>query len=183
MLRGTVTIAGVSVALPLMGTLAGCKGTVAADISEAMPLVTAVADRIIPQTDTPGAVAAGVPAYVALVAQDFFTDEQRGTFLEGLEAIAQTARDQGLASLETATPEQQDAVLQSLVDAPAGSAARGAWRNLHDLVVFGFYTSEEATQELAYEELPGRYNGCVPYEEVGRAWLDRGGNWQMSEGE
>ena len=47
-------------------------------------------------------------------------------------------------------------------------------QQLRDLVIFGFYTSEAATSELSYEELPGRYDGCVPMAEIGRAWLDRG---------
>jgi hypothetical protein len=48
------------------------------------------------------------------------------------------------------------------------------WRSLREITIFGYYTSEAATKELNFEELPGRYNGCVPMEEVGRAWLDRG---------
>ena len=42
---------------------------------------------------------------------------------------------------------------------------------LKELTLVGYYTSEVgATQELRYERAPGRYDGCMPYEDLGRAW-------------
>ena len=43
--------------------------------------------------------------------------------------------------------------------------------HVKELTLVGYYTSEiGATQELQYEHVPGRYDGCVPLEEVGRTW-------------
>ncbi len=178
-LRGTALFAGTLVALPAMGTLGGCSAPVPADISARMPLVSAMVDRIIPATDTPGALAAGVPDYVARVAQEFLTSEQRGELLDGLAAIATLANNTGLSSFESASEPEQDRVLTALIERPETDPAHRAWRQVRDLTVFGFYTSEAATQELAYEELPGRYEACLPLDDVGKAWLDRGGNWQQ----
>lgn len=179
-LRGTAMFAGAVVALPAMGMLSGCKGSAPATIAAQMPLVSAIADRIIPATDTPGALAAGVPDYIALVAKDFLTDDQRGEFVEGLQALAAKASAAGLESFETGDGEAQDNVLQSLADLPENDPARRAFRQVRDLTIFGFYTSEAATEELAYEEIPGRYEACLPLADVGKAWLDRGGNWQQN---
>ena len=182
-LRGTALFAGAVVTLPMMGALGGCSSPVPTDISSQMQLVSAIADRVIPATDTPGALAAGVPDYIAAVARDFLTEEQRGDFLEGIAAIATAANESGLSSFEGGSAEDQDRVLASLSERGEDDQARRAWQALRDLTVFGFYTSEAATQELSYEEIPGRYESCLPLAEVGRAWLDRGGNWQPYTGE
>lgn len=45
------------------------------------------------------------------------------------------------------------------------------WRTMKELTLVGYYTSEAgATQELRYAAVPGRYEGCVPLAQVGRAW-------------
>jgi hypothetical protein len=39
------------------------------------------------------------------------------------------------------------------------------------LTVLGYYTSEVgATQELSYNPVPGRYEGDVDFDKVGRQW-------------
>jgi gluconate 2-dehydrogenase gamma chain len=42
---------------------------------------------------------------------------------------------------------------------------------IKELTLVGYYTSEAgATQELRHEPVPGRYEGCVPFERIGRSW-------------
>lgn len=172
-LKGFVTIAGAAVTLPALGSLAACSSA-PTSLEGLMPLVRGIADRIIPQTDTPGAVAAGVPDYVAAVFDAHFTADQQSDFAGGLEAIAAFAKDEGVTSFESADADKMDAALAKLAAGEGSGSANAAWNELRDMVIFGFYTSEEATQELSYEEIPGRYEACLPLSEVGRAWLDRG---------
>ena len=173
LLRGTVTVAGAAVTLPLMGSLAACSSA-PTSLEGLMPLVRSMADRIIPQTDTPGAIAAGVPDYVAAVFGAHFTADQQSEFAGGLQAIAAFARDQGVTSFDDADTDKLDGVLAKLASGELQGGAKATWNQLRDMVIFGFYTAEEATQELSYEEIPGRYDGCVPLSEIGSAWLDRG---------
>lgn len=165
LLRSTVMIAGAAVALPSLASLAGCSAP--ASIAEQMSLITAISERIIPATDTPGAVAAGVPEYIAAVFDKHFTGEQQEEFLSGLEVI-------GATGFAAQSPESQDETLSNLASAQADDAGRIIFQQLRDMTLFGYYTSETATQELSYEEIPSRYEACVPLSEVGRAWLDRG---------
>ncbi|HUG39845.1 MAG TPA: gluconate 2-dehydrogenase subunit 3 family protein [Longimicrobiales bacterium] len=45
------------------------------------------------------------------------------------------------------------------------------FRTMKELTVVGYYTSEVgATVELRHEAVPGRHEGCIPYERVGRTW-------------
>jgi len=157
LLRSTVFVAGATVALPSMIGLAGCSAP--ASIAEQMSLITAVSDRILPATDTPGAVGAGVPEYIAAVFDQHFTAEQQDEFLSGLGVLA-------AANIAGETPERQDELLTKFASAPQDDPGRVIFQQLRDMTLFGFYTSEAAT--------PGRYEPCVPLSEVGRAWLDRG---------
>jgi hypothetical protein len=53
----------------------------------------------------------------------------------------------------------------------ARQPGRAFWRTMKELTLLGYYTSEPgATQELRYAASPGRFEGCVPLERIGRAW-------------
>ncbi|HET6680697.1 MAG TPA: gluconate 2-dehydrogenase subunit 3 family protein, partial [Gemmatimonadaceae bacterium] len=52
-----------------------------------LALVAAVADTIIPRTDTPGAVDVGVPAFVEAVVDASWPEDDRATFTGGLNAL------------------------------------------------------------------------------------------------
>ncbi len=168
LLRGSVTVAGAAIVLPSLATLGGCS-SVPPTLEKSMTLISVISDRIIPETDTGGALAANVPSYIAAVYEKHFTEEQQGDFVSGLSDISGALSDAGIQFVDTAEPADVDAVLQRLDD-----DGNETWQLLRDLTVFGFYTSETATKELAYEEIPGRYDGCVPLAEVGSAWLARG---------
>lgn len=168
LLRRTATIAGAVMVLPPLVSLGGCTST-PATLVDHIDLVSAISDRIIPATDTGGALVAKVPEYIAAVYEQHFTDEQQADFTKGLGAISDRIADAGASSISEATPEQIDSVLTAL-DAEDDPT----WRSLRELTIFGYYTSETATEELAYEEIPGRYDGCIPLSDVGSAWLARG---------
>lgn len=170
-LRGTITLAGASIALPGLFSLGGCAQA-PASLAPLMPTIGAIADKVIPVTDTPGALAAGVPDYIAAVFDTFFTADQQQEFLAGLGTIDALAEQQGAASFADAPADVQDAVLGELSKADAEGGA--VWKQLRDMVIFGFYTSESGTNEMPYEAIPGKYIGCLPLEEVGGAWLERG---------
>jgi len=175
--------------LPAMATaLVACtpeQFRISSDYSE---LLIKVSDLVIPQTDTPGALAAGVPDYVRAVVGAFLTDEEQASFKAGLTEFDELAHGLKAESFLAATPNQQVEILK-ILDARAGdsvaeedtevssdneSDSRTSWGRLRDMIVFGYYTSEVATEELAFEEIPGRYVGDVALQEVGRAWLSRG---------
>lgn len=166
LLRGTVTVAGAAIALPALVSLGGCTST-PPTLIEHMDLLSAVSDRIIPATDTGGAIAAKVPEYIAAVYEQHFTADQQSEFASGLSAIADTGFMQADAT-------KRDEILSGFATADDADEGKATFQQLRDMTIFGFYTSEVATEELAYEELPGRYDGCVPLTDIGRAWLDRG---------
>ena len=168
LLRGSVTLAGVAVVLPSMASLSGCTST-PPSLTAYGALIEAVVDRIIPATKTPGAVEAGVPQYIAALFEQHLDAAQQGELITALEAIETRTRAEGHTSFAAASADQRDGVLTQVAN-----ERQPGWQALRDMAIFGFYTSETATEELAYEEIPGRYNGCVPLAEIGSAWLERG---------
>ncbi|MFI5309741.1 MAG: gluconate 2-dehydrogenase subunit 3 family protein, partial [Gemmatimonadales bacterium] len=66
--------------------------------AEQAALVGAIADTIIPRTDTPSASDVGIAAFVDIIVTEQLTDDERATFLAGLSSIDSSARQAGQGS-------------------------------------------------------------------------------------
>lgn len=137
-------------------------------------LVATLAELIIPTTETPGACAAGVSAFIDGMITRAFSDRQRYCFLRGLAEVDAHARSHGAAFMAS-TAERQSQVLQDMAAAAretrAGAAEPPFFDVLKDLTLVGYYTSEiGATQELRYLHVAGYYDGDVPLATIGRAY-------------
>jgi gluconate 2-dehydrogenase gamma chain len=133
-------------------------------------LMTALSERIMPTTDTPGAIAAGVPEFIEKLLADWALPADRVPIVAGLDAIeARSRADYSVAGAE-ATPEQQDALLTLAMEdkLPGGKEFFDKFRQL---VITGYFTSDVGiTQERKYLPVPGRYDGAYPYSEVNRVF-------------
>ncbi len=131
-------------------------------------LVGALAERVLPRTDTPGALQARVDLYIETIVSGYFSIEDRETYLRGLGEVARTARERFGLAFEECPPARQDelvAELDRLAHGAPGMAASsepdqtglglGRFFRFHkELTVVGYYTSEVGqTQELR----PWRY--------------------------
>src|SRR5271155_5743906 len=83
--------------------------------------IDAIAARIIPTTDTPGAREAGVVFFIDRALVTFAKDNQKA-YAEGLPALQAKVRElfPGTEKFSAATPEQQDKILVSLDEHSAG---------------------------------------------------------------
>ena len=129
-----------------------------------LALVAALADAIIPRTDTPGATDVGVPDWVNLIVSEYYTDAERDPFVSGLDVIAEQIRGPGADTFLSLSRDAQDMLLAAL-DSPADRqrpAAR-AFSRLKGLVVHGYFTSERVQKDvLRVEIMPGRFEGAAP---------------------
>jgi len=122
-------------------------------------IVSRIVDLIIPATDTPGALAAGVPQYIDNVAA---TDAARhrviGEGLAWIEAQSRSIHDHAFIELE---PEHQVALLT----AAANDGERAPFfRTMKDLTVYGYYTSYSGlVEELGYRgnQMLASFPGCT----------------------
>ncbi|HWY44972.1 MAG TPA: gluconate 2-dehydrogenase subunit 3 family protein [Candidatus Sulfotelmatobacter sp.] len=86
--------------------------------------VEAIASRIIPSDETPGAKEAGVVYFIDRALVTFATDAQK-VYREGLPGVQAQAQElfPGVKKFSVATTEQQDAILDSLSQSKAKTAS------------------------------------------------------------
>ena len=137
--------------------------------AEQFALLEQVCEVIIPTTDTPGAIGAGVPAFMRQMLEEWGTESSRAEVASVLEAVEKlTWHRFGAAFLELG-PERRLEVIAAF-DAERIAAKDPAYSKFKHLVLVGYYHSEiGATRELRYELVPGAWRPCVPLSEIGRA--------------
>ncbi len=134
---------------------------------EEMALVTAIADTIIPTTDTPGAVAAGVPEQIQSLATLWGDDNYRRYWRGGMRAL-----ELKLSGFVSQSPEDREATLGAYDSQVFGNKINdGFYRDMKSTIATAYYMSEiGATEELAYEPVPGEWKGCVPLADYPKTW-------------
>lgn len=131
--------------------------------------ISRVADLIIPETETPGALAAGVPAYIDLVIAR--NTDQQLVVADGLRWLeAEAARVSSKKFVEL-TEKQQLAILEPLCELADTTTGFARGRNVQffelikSLTADGYYTSRQGLrEELGYRgnsAMP-EYPSCVP---------------------
>lgn len=132
-------------------------------------LVAAVADAILPRTDTPGALDVGVPAFVELLAAEWMSVAERDEFRDGLAAFERHAiAGYGLRwpALDAVQRAGELDWAASALDADV--PAKRAYRRLRGHVIHGYLTSERVRREvLRVRIIPGEYRGDVPVRGAG----------------
>jgi hypothetical protein len=82
----------------LAGLMNGCKAKPGITFKpeflteEQAALVSELAEIIIPKTDTPGAIDAGVPAFIDGMLKEVYSKEQKENFIKGLTAFDEEAK-------------------------------------------------------------------------------------------
>jgi hypothetical protein len=149
-------------------------------------LVSAIAETILPRTTTPGAIDAGVPGFIDDMLATVYSSGQQTNFKNGLAEFAKEAKSDLGDNFVDVSPEQQLAFIKKknteALQGGGGSQSEGWWAagmanskpfflEMKELTVLGFFTSEAgATMVLQYKQVPGPFKGCVPLDEVGKAW-------------
>jgi hypothetical protein len=112
--------------------------------------VTAIAEAIIPATDTPGATAALVNRYVDAVLADADKSD-RFEFLRGLKWVDRRSQALFGKGFADATREQQDALLTIMSsqddDADTDDVGRDFFDDMKAKTIVGYYTSEVGINE------------------------------------
>lgn len=180
--RTGLLLGGVIFAPNILGVLNGCTATPGEWNSEIFTeaqatLISSLSDVILPADDeTPSASEVGVPQFIESMVGEVYTEEQRTEFLEGLDEFAEEYHSQLQSEyIESAEDQRYEFTYHqnkiALEAEPENDERTPFILTFKELVLLGYFTSEEgATQVLRYEPVPGRYEGCMPVEEVGRTW-------------
>lgn len=173
---GSSGLVRLAVSAPVAGSAPGTAAAAAQGAGEAWKpgfltpdqadLLAALAELIIPETDTPGARAAGVHEHIDLVLSHE-TDQVRKTFLEGLAEVDRLSLVRYGKAFVRLSPEDREALLSRLADPEPDQPEEGAghrfFRDLRRRTVFAYYTSREGIhQELGYQgkQVLAEWEGC-----------------------
>jgi gluconate 2-dehydrogenase gamma chain len=156
-------------------------------------LLGAVADTIMPATDTPGAIAAQVPARLDGLLRNWASAQTRSDVSGALGRIDAAARAQKKKGFLSLTPAERAAVLRphdaaalKPVPPPANApkanffmqtvhVADPGYHRIKDLVLQLYYFSEVAsTTELIYEHVPGKFEPSIKLTPQSRPYLGTG---------
>jgi len=140
-------------------------------------LVSIVAETIIPATTTPGAIEARVPQFIDLMLKDVYPQEYKDKFLQGLVELDAKAENDYGETFKELNPDQCLELLNRLnkeaINNPSSEDDTPFILMAKEMVLLGFFTSEiGSTQVLQYNLNPGEYKGCLPLEEIGKAWVN-----------
>jgi hypothetical protein len=139
-----------------------------------------VADTILPETQTPGAKAAGVGPFMALMVTDAYRDPEQRIFHRGMRTLEDASQslygatflsarpDQRLELLEQVDREQMEYMAARREDEPVHY-----FRMMKELALLGYFTSEiGCTVAQRYRETPAGYDPCVPLLPGETSWAD-----------
>ena len=161
-------------AIKRLGALIGCTMTAsqlsllatnaaAADHSdlsffdeEQFAMLTRIADLIIPETDTPGALGANVHHFIDMMFAEWASADRQASWIEGFTGIDSRARENGMSSFIEGSAEEQFELLRTLDrEYFEGGSQPTFFSGLKLMVVFAYYNSEiGATVELQYQPRP-----------------------------
>ncbi|MBV7531512.1 gluconate 2-dehydrogenase subunit 3 family protein [Chitinophaga sp. sic0106] len=183
-IRNVAILLGTAISASTLSALESCTGSAPKNYDLHTPqtkaMVAEVADTIIPTTDTPGAKAAKVDEFIITMMNDCYKKEDQELFLSGLKKIDEASKKKFQKTFLELTPEQRTEVLTEIDkervaynkrdNKKEGDAAH-YFQAMKDLTLVGYFTSEPgATQALRYVRVPGKYEGCVPYNKGDKAW-------------
>ena len=141
-------------------------------------LLDEIAETILPETSTPGAKAAEVGPFIAMMVTDTYYPDDQQVFLDGLKDLQKRCLVNFGAHFQAVTAAQRLQLVEML-DLEQWTYMKGRpddapvhyFRMIKELALLGYFTSEIGyTQAMRYRETPSRYDPCVPYEEGETQW-------------
>jgi hypothetical protein len=162
--------------------LSGCKPKAAKveDLfnTDHVAFLNEVGETILPATSTPGAKAADVGNFMAVMVRDCYEPADQDTFVKGLDKIDEAANKKYSKKFMDLDANQRTALLtdldkeqQEYSKTKKPKDPNHYFRMIKELTLLGYFTSEVGcTKALRYVPVPGRYDGCIPYKKGDKAW-------------
>ncbi|MEO6132231.1 MAG: gluconate 2-dehydrogenase subunit 3 family protein [Saprospiraceae bacterium] len=148
--------------------------------ADEVKFISELGETILPKTKTPGAKDAMVDRFLDTVRPLRYSAEENEKFKKDVDAlIAQSKKDLG-KDFAKVSPEKRlewvNAIDKASYDALKAhpemkSEEKPFYLSLKEQILGGYFSSEIVAKDFfAFDPIPGRYDPCMPYEQVGRAW-------------
>lgn len=147
--------------------------------SETIALLDEVGETILPTTPaSAGAKAAGIGEFMRIIVTDCYEEKDQRVFVEGIQKLRDASVDRkGGDFMDLSVEERHELLVE--IDREATEYNRSKTKDdpnhyfalMKQLTLWGYFTSEVGSnQALRYLPVPGRYEGCIPYQKGDRAW-------------
>ncbi len=187
--KATFALGGLAAAPAFLSVLQSCEQakqaldwTPAFFDEQQARMVTAIAEHIIPKTDTPGASDAGVHIFIDTYIKECVPDNLKDIIPAGLSRVDKTSQEKHQNDFLDTTQEQQVETLQVIAEEdynggqvpsrmPTGKILPTFFMSMKQLTMLGYFSSEKGAKEaLALLEIPGDYEPCLELQEGQKAW-------------
>jgi hypothetical protein len=152
---------------------------------EQAQILSRIIDRVLPETETPGGLDVGVDQFIDKMLNNVFPEVIQNGFAGGIDSFNQEAKNLHGKDFVKLEGEQQDDVIR-IFEEKSGPLPGSMWgfsfgepkefpfyRMMKELALIGYFHSEKIGKEvLAYNPIPGPYEGCIPYSDVGKIWTE-----------
>lgn len=183
-LKRTAAITGFAISSSVgAGFLSGCQPTGDPGWEpvflnkDQVKLVTSIIDVILPKTSTPGAIELHVPEFLDLMLFDNFDSEGQDLFRRGIEDFDKKVRknypdgfdhcNQSVKENIIAEEEEESRISYSQ------TYQKSFYLSLKEISLLGYFSSEYVMRNLLnYNPVAGRYEGCIPFSEEDRLYVD-----------
>jgi hypothetical protein len=164
-LRGASVLLGHAAIGQVMTAFAAAPRKAGFFAAAEMRTLIALVDSILPATDSPAASAADTHYFIDLAMPACASVAAQGTFRAGLEDFRQKR-------FESLAADEQVALLKARAARDMElTYDQSFFKILKDYTLTGYFLSEVgATQALAYERVPGGFQGDVPLAPNQKAW-------------
>ncbi len=138
--------------------------------------IAEVGETIIPRTDKPGAIDAGVHSFIDQMLLNTVPAEEQEMYRSAVKSLADNCAEQMGKSFVDCNGEERKRFLEGVEKAANDASDENdpmaqVWFPLKEAVLTGYFTSEVGMKEaLVYDPIPGDYLGCIPLSDVGGTW-------------
>ncbi|MFD2201734.1 gluconate 2-dehydrogenase subunit 3 family protein [Shivajiella indica] len=148
-------------------------------------ILSGLIDRILPSTSTPGGLDVGTDQFVDKILASAFPENIQKGFLAGLDAFNAESKSLQGKNFTKLDDSKKDEVIRAFEE-KSGPLPGNLWaynfadgdefpfyRMMKELALLGYFHSEKIGKEfLAYDPIPGPFQGCIDYGDVGKAWTE-----------
>ena len=149
-------------ALAAWGRLVAGNAPSGALSSDQLALIGAIADTILPRTDTPSATDVKVPAFIDVIVSENYSDNQRTVFITALPQLESALAAPDGTRFVAMDAEHRAVALGAVERANRQSQPYATYWRLKGLVIHGYFTSEQVAKKVMhYNMMPGHYDGAA----------------------
>lgn len=138
-------------------------------------LLDEVGEVILPGTDlSPGAKDAKIGLFIKSIVTHCYDETEQNIFTNGIKELNQLSRKKyGVKFVKLKKKQKYDLI--ALLDKDTRNRTDDNpphfFPMMKQLTIWGYFTSEPgATKALRYNQIPGKFIGCIPYKNGDKAW-------------